>query len=196
MTTNRSHSIARVYAEALFELAEEQQLTPVVRDQITALARLVRDHPDFAVFLETPALSRNRKIEALIRIFDDRVHPLVMDFLKVVADKQRLNLFGEIEHAYIELDDQKAGRVRGLLTTAVELAAPELNRLNEQINRALHKNATLQVRIDPAILGGFMLNIENTVVDASVQGRLDQMSGRLRRRAAQTLPRGCDLIED
>ena len=100
-----------------------------------------------------------------------------------------------MERHYVELEDIQAGRVKGKLTTAVELDHKEISRLTEQIGRALRKTVTLEKRCDPAIIGGMILNIGDTVIDGSVQGSLDRLSRRLRQKSQRDLGAAELLVE-
>ncbi len=181
MASDQSQSIARVYAEALFEIAQEREQTASVREELSQLAELVRRLDLWRTFLETPAIRHEEKAEILEKVFHGKVSDLVMDFLMVVARKNRLGLLTEMEESFVEREDQAAGRVRGKMVTAVELDTQEQIRLAEQVSRALRKTVTLQSTVDPAILGGMVLTVEDTVMDGSVRRRLSQYAKYLRR---------------
>jgi len=180
LAADNSNLIAMIYAEAIFELADERQQMQTLRAELEQLARFIEDIPDFRSFLESPALTRKQKSAALMRIFENRFSPLMLDFLKVVAAKDRLNLLIKIKYCFIQLEDKQAGRIKGVLTTAIKLSEMEKNRLTEQVGRALRKNVTLQYQVDPLIIGGMFLNIEDTIMDASVRGSLRQLTKKLR----------------
>lgn len=187
MASDKSQAIAGVYAEALFELAQERGQGESVRQELSNLADLVRADPEWELFLESPAIGREHKIEVVRRVFAERLSDLTGDFLKVLASKDRLALLLEIEKCYLRLEDRQAGRVRGTLTTALELDKKELIRLSEQIGRALHKTVALQNRIDPAIIGGMIISVEDKMIDGSVRRRLQQFSRQARQRTHNRL---------
>ena len=111
----------------------------------------------------------------------------MMDFLAVLAERNRLAALRAIESCYGELEDKHVGRVKGKLVTAIELDQKETARLTEQINRALRKTVTLQSRCDPLIIGGMILTIGGTVMDGSVRGSLNRLSRQLRQKSQQDL---------
>ena len=187
MASDRSQAIARVYAEALFEIAQEREQAPLVREELSNLAEVVRRSEPWRTFLETPAIRREEKAAIIEKVFRGKVSELVMDFLMVVARKNRSGLLGEMAQSFVELEDQAAGRVRGKIVTAVELDKQEQARLVEQVSRALRKTVMLQSRVDTAILGGMVLTIEDTVMDGSVRRRLSQYDEHLRRGAEREL---------
>jgi len=187
LASDRSQAIARVYAEALFEIAQEREQAASVRGELSNLAEVVRRNDQWRTFLETPAIRREEKGATIEKVFRGRISDLVMDFLQVVARKNRLVLLCEIETSFIDLEDEAAGRVRGKIVTAIELDKKEQVRLAEQVSRALRKTVTLQSRVDPEILGGMVLTIEDTVMDGSVQHCLRQYAEQLRKGADQKL---------
>jgi F-type H+-transporting ATPase subunit delta len=187
LASDRSQAIARVYAEALFEIAQEREQAASVREELSNLAEVVRRSEPWRTFLETPAIRREEKAATIEKVFRGRISDLVLDFLQVVARKNRLVLLCEIEKSFIDLEDQAAGRVRGKIVTAIELDKKEQSRLAEQVSRALRKTVTLQSRVDPKILGGMVLTIEDTVMDGSVQHCLSQYAEQLRRGADREL---------
>jgi len=194
LAADHSNAIPMIYAEAMFALAEERQQTENLYAELNIIAQAIKANPDFAVFLESPAINRDRKADSISRIFQGKVSQLMIDSLKVIAAKDRLNLLGKIQQCFGELEDRKAGRVKGSLTTAVELLPKEQSRLAEQINRALRRTVSLTSIVDPSIIGGMVLTIEGIVMDVSVKGALQQLLQKLRLHAAEKLPRGRDLI--
>ncbi|MCK5114771.1 MAG: ATP synthase F1 subunit delta [Phycisphaerae bacterium] len=188
MGSDSAQSIGVVYAEALFELAQERQLSSQVRGELEQLAELERENEQWNLFLESPAVRREEKKAAVLRIFSGKVSELTVDFLAVLADKGRLGLLPEIAESFVAMKDQAAGRVRGVITTAVELAQEEQARLAEQISRALQKEVILQAKVDESIIGGMVLKVEDLRFDATVKRKLENFSRKLKERALGQLP--------
>jgi F-type H+-transporting ATPase subunit delta len=187
LASDQSQAIAQVYAEALFEIAQEREQAASVREELSQLAEMVRYGEPWRTFLETPAIRREEKAATIEKVYRGKVSDLAMDFLMVVARKHRLGLLCDMAEAFVALEDQAAGRVRGEIITAVELDAHEQVRLAEQVSRALRKTVALRSKVDPAILGGMVLTIEDTVMDGSVRRRLRQYAEYLRRGAEREL---------
>jgi len=179
--------VAGVYAEALFELAVERQQTGEVREDLRHLAALIESDREWELFLESPRIFSKEKAGVIKRVLEGKISALTMDFLMVVAGKGRLGGLRAMARHYVELEDKQAGRIKGKLTTAVELDPKETARLTEQIGRALRKTVTLEKRCNPAIIGGMILNIGDTVFDGSVQGSLNRLSRQLRKKSQRDL---------
>jgi F-type H+-transporting ATPase subunit delta len=181
MSGNESESIARVYARALFELAVERHLNETVRQEWQALMELTGQEGDFARFLESPSISRKEKTAFFQKVFLDRFSDLMMDFLGVVAAKDRLGLLPVIFSAYTDLEDGRMGLVKGTLTTAVALENGERVRYSEQINRAFRKTFLLKTKVDPSILGGMILTVGDQIIDGSIRGGLQRLGRQMRK---------------
>ncbi|MFC1781968.1 ATP synthase F1 subunit delta [Planctomycetota bacterium] len=187
MAVDQWHAVAEVYAEALFELALEREQTEVVGGELSQLAQLLKSQREWALFLENPGVHPSEKAAVVKRVFKDKLSNLMMDFLGVLAVRNRLAALRAIESCYGELEDKHVGRFRGKLVTAIELDQKETARLTEQISRALRKTVALQSRCDPLIIGGMILTIGDTVMDGSVRGSLNRLSRQLRQKSQQDL---------
>jgi F-type H+-transporting ATPase subunit delta len=180
VANKNSEAIALVYAESLFELALEKDQADEIEVQFQNVADVIRSDSEISLFLETPAISNDQKKACLTKAFEGRISDTLLDFLKVVADKNRLDCFLEMQTSFSRLADQRAGRIQGVLTTAVELSRKEQARLGEKIGRALKKTIELETIVDPAILGGMVLRIDDTLIDGSVKRSLGRLKKQLR----------------
>jgi len=179
LADDSSQAIAQIYTDAIFEIADEQKLSKIIHQELRQLAELMKANPDFELFLENPMIHRDRKRESIARIFSGHVSKLMISFLKVLAGKGRLHLIREIEKCYTRREDEKAGRITGQVVTAIELNAKEKIRLAEQLGRALRKTVVLKNLVDPSIIGGMVMTIDDTQVDGSVKGALQRLQKKM-----------------
>ena len=186
--SDSAQSIAAVYAEALFELAQERQLSIEVRGELEQLAELERDDEQWCLFLDSPAVRRVEKKAAVLRIFSGKLSELTVDFLAVLAGKGRLGLLPQIAKSFVALEDRSASRVRGTITTAVELSRDEQVQMAQQISRALKKEVILQAKVDESIIGGMFLKVEELRFDATIKRKLENFLRKLKERALSQLP--------
>jgi F-type H+-transporting ATPase subunit delta len=168
-----THPVTRVYARALLDLAGAR--ADAIGAELAAVLALLAAEPRFRIFLETPALDAGTKKRALEAAFRGRADDLLVDFLCVVVEKQRLALLDEIGAAYRELADRGAGRLRVQVASATPLAAEEQHRLAATLRERLRSDIVLEPEVRPELLAGLVLQIGDRVYEASVRGWLQRL---------------------
>lgn len=181
LTANvRQARIARIYAEALLALAEKEGMRNEVADELAGFVTgvLDKDHV-VAAFLTSPAVTRRTREPVLNSALKDNVSPLVAKFLGVLNQNNRLDLVRAIAAAYQDLLDQQAGRVRVSVRSAVPLTEEQQDELRRTLAGSLHKELVLNLRTDPDLLGGMVVQVGDKVYDTSVRSRLDALRNQL-----------------
>jgi F-type H+-transporting ATPase subunit delta len=171
----------RMYARALFAAARSAGRVDVVRNELRLLADALDASPELSGFLASPQLDPRAKSDVLAEV-SEGADDLVRNFLHLVASKGRA---GELRTMAEELDaivDREEGRVQVELTTAHELSDAEAAAIVGQIEQASGTRVEAVRSVDPALVGGMILQAGSLRVDASVRGRLE----RLRRELATT----------
>lgn len=171
----RDETVARSYAEALFELAERHGGVESFSPAVDLLSEALQADPDFRLFLETPRIDAEAKKGVLRRTFKDRVPDPFLNFMLVVVDKRRQRLFRPIAEAFDALVDERLGRTHVDVTVSRPLGGEELESLTGRLSDLLDRKAIPHVRVDPAILGGVVVRAGDTIYDGSLRGRLDRM---------------------
>lgn len=171
----RDETLARSYAEALFELAEGNGGAESFAPAVDLLAGLLRSDPEFRLFLETPRIDADAKKGVLRRVFEGRVPPTFLKFMLVVVDKRRQTLFRSIADAFNALLDERLGRTHVDVTVSRPLDAAELESLTGRLSGLLKKTAIPHVRVDPEIVGGVIVRTGDAIYDGSVRRRLERM---------------------
>ncbi len=175
----RDIRVAKPYARALYEAASEQSaLADIVRD-IDKLRELIEQSQEFAQLISSPILSPQFKSETFQQIFDDSVHPLTLNFLKLLASKQRERYLIAIMDVFSAIDDEAAGRVVAKVTTAVPLTLAQQDQLKQQLGVYSGKQVRLETAINAEIQGGFIVQLNDTVFDASVATQLQHLRQQL-----------------
>ena len=164
----------RLYARALFEAAREHDRVDDVVTELGDFAEAVRTVPELRSLLENPQLDPAAKRGALGDLLAD-ADPLVRNFLLLLAEKGRA---GELDEIARELDDlvaREEGRLNVALTTAFELSDEEADGIVKQIEQASGRSVEATRSVDPALVGGIVLQAGTFRVDASVRGRLERL---------------------
>jgi F-type H+-transporting ATPase subunit delta len=164
----------RLYARALFEAAREQDRVDDVVTEIDDFAEAVRTVPELRSLLENPQLDPAAKRAALADLLAE-ADPLVRNFLLVLAEKGRAGELVEIARELDELVAREEGRLNVELTTAFELSDEEADGIVKQIEQASGRAVEATRSVDPALVGGIVLQAGTFRVDASVRGRLERL---------------------
>lgn len=172
----RDTTIARNYAEVLLELARRAEdpagWGKLMRDVANGMLQdLTVQH-----FLESPKISEAQKNEVFFQALGDRVPRHFLRFLQTLVRKRRQMLIPTISSEYDKLLDIHEGRVHANVTVARETSAEDESRIAAELSRVIGMTVVPHLNVNPAILGGVVVKIGDTVMDGSVRRRL----GRLR----------------
>jgi F-type H+-transporting ATPase subunit delta len=167
------------YARTFFELAVEDGRAEQVAEEIDGVSAVIAADPETRLFLESTRIRPEVKYGVIDRAFTGRVSDPVRNGLKVLVRRDRFYLFDEIRTAYHRRLDEHLRRVRALLITAVPATESDLEAVKAAVREKIAKEAVIETRVDPALLGGFVLQVEGSVIDASVAQRLRSLRNRL-----------------
>lgn len=167
----------------MLDLATEKADFPgdaeTVGQELADLRKIIVEQPLVTALLVDPAIGQEERHRLLDRVFQNRVSPLLMKFLHVLAEKGRLNLLASIAGAYAHLLDQRQGKVEVDVTVAQRLDAPALEAVRQRVSAALRRDAVLHQYVDPSIIGGLILRVQDRMIDGSVRAQLADMRRRL-----------------
>jgi len=169
--------VATRYANALFQLAREKgQLEAVTRD-VASLASLLADEPRSRWIFDArvPAKDKRERIEALAAGMSE----LGGNFLRLVADKRRLELLRELPEAFKRCVLLDRGAVEGHVESARPMGAGELAELCVSLGAVLGKQVSLRSSVVPELLAGARVVVDNRLLDLSAQGRLEALRTKL-----------------
>ena len=172
-------TISRNYAETLLILAKKDGQQEQWGNLIDTIGVAMREDRTLKTFLESPKIAASQKIEILARALGKRVPPLFLRFLQTVVTKRRQMLIPVIASEYRALIDESEDRVHANVTVAREPAEPEKDALARQLSRVLGKRVVPHITLNPAILGGLIVKIGDTVMDGSVRRRLATLRSRM-----------------
>jgi len=175
--------IAEVYARSLFEVAQEQDKVDTIREQLGQVADAVATDRNLQVFFFSPYFSTQEKEEGVERAIDG-AEPILRNFLAVLIEKHRMPALFRIRQSYEALW-RKANKVLPVeVTSAVELDEQTVRELGERIAERTGQRVQLTAAVDDSILGGLVLRVGNSVLDASIRNRLENLRKQVARGAA------------
>ncbi len=165
--------VGNVYGESLYELAKEENLTTPIREQLSILQESFQQEPDFIRLLSSPSLTKAERCQVLDDSFRGKVHPYLLNFMKILTEKSYMRYFADCCVAYTDRYDQDNGILRVTAITAVALSPEQTDKLTAKLSRTTGKQVVLQNRIDPRVYGGVRLDYDGRRLDDTVSHRLD-----------------------
>ena len=182
----RQDTVARNYAEALLALATKAENREGFATMIRDIAGAVTQDETLQRFLESPRVAVADKNAVLSKAFSDRVPRVFLRFLQTLVRNRRQGLIPAIAKEYVALLDEALGRVHADVTVAQPLDEAGTQRVASQLSEKFGKTIVPHVTVNPAIVGGIVVKVGDTVLDGSVRRRLDRLAQRMR--SANTRP--------
>ena len=174
---NITDKISVPYAEALLELAQNSNLISEVEQDLSFISTFLSSSKDLKLFLANPLINALDKKNLLNELFKGKINNFILNFLLVLINRRRITLLNEIINKYMELSYKLDALTIAELSTAVAFTENQQNNLVQKIKTMTNsKNVKLVVKINPNLIGGFIVKIGSKVIDTSLSGKLKQMS--------------------
>lgn len=180
-------SLAATYARSLFKLAEQSGQVEAVHEQLGELVELLEEHPALKQVFAHKAIEPARRAATIERIFEGRADDLVVRFLLVLNDQQRLSELPVIHLAYDKALKASRNQVDVTVTTAQPLDEEQRDAVVDRLTRALGREAIVHTRTAPALIGGLRITYEDKLIDASVASQLRRMSQHVAARGHEAI---------
>ena len=166
--------LAGRYANAVFELAQDQKAVDAVSTDLGSLRRAIETSPDLARLVRSPVFSAEDQAKALAAILDKMgAHPLTAKFVLLLAQKRRLFALNQIIAAYEHLVAKSRGETEAEVTAARALDDSEIAELKSVLKSKLGKEPRLHAKVDPSLLGGLVVKVGSRMIDTSLRTKLD-----------------------
>jgi F-type H+-transporting ATPase subunit delta len=175
----RDSTIARNYAETLLELARRAGDLGSWGTMINGVADAMAQNRTMKLFLESPRVSGVEKSALLSKALKDSVPRNFLRFLESLVSHRRQMLIPNIAAEYMTLVDEVEGRLHARVTVAREASEADRKVIVEQLSRMFNKDVVPHISVDPAIMGGVIVNVGDTVLDGSVRKRLATLRRRM-----------------
>jgi F-type H+-transporting ATPase subunit delta len=174
--------IARVYAEALFEVARDKDKLDRIHDELNQFSETLSGGQDMQVFLSSPYFSSAEKREGIERAISG-ADPEFVNFLELLIEKHRMPVVFRIQRQFDELWKEEKRLLDVTLTSAIELDPKVVEKVGKEIEKQTGRKVELRSSVDEDILGGLVLQVGNMVLDASVRNSLEKLRKNIARAA-------------
>ncbi|MBX7151488.1 ATP synthase F1 subunit delta [bacterium] len=171
----KSTRTARRYAQALLELSSDAKVMERLTQDIQGLKEAVDQSPEFRNFLINPVIKEDQKKKIIKSMFEKKVSTEALQFLEVLCQKRRENILGEIVESFLDLRNEQLGLVNAEVVSVVDLRADQIEALKSKLKSLTGKTPQLSFRKDPSLIGGFLVRVEDTVIDGSVRRQLEKL---------------------
>ncbi len=174
--------VARRYAQALFSLAQEQNVTDAVADALGNFAQMIEQSADLKRLVVSPVFSAADQLKAVSALLDKYgFGGITANFIKLVASKRRLFVLPDMIRAFQALNDKAKGVTRADVTVAAPLSANHNATLEEALREVSGgKIVKINVNVDPSIIGGIVVKLGSRMVDASLKTKLNSLRTRMK----------------
>lgn len=171
-------TIARPYAEAVFELAAQTDALARWSQALEAMARIAQD-PDMLMLIADPKVSDEQRARIFLELCGEGVTPEARNFVTLLLVNNRLALLPEIRELFEQHKNEREGVVEAQISSAFPLDDAQLRSLVADLERRFSRRVDPQVTLDRELIGGVKIVVGDTVIDGSVRGKLAGLSAAL-----------------
>jgi F-type H+-transporting ATPase subunit delta len=170
--------VGKLYALSLFDLCIESGKTEEVYTQLKQCCRIFNENPQLVKLLDSPVILKEEKKDVISKIFGNS--GILHDFICLVTEHNRITYFDKITDAFIQKYNQHNNIAEMTVITSVPIKEETKERLVKKLEEKSGKTINLNEKIDPDIIGGLILKMDNTQIDNSIRGRLDAVAEQLK----------------
>ncbi len=173
-----SYRVARRYAEAAIDLAEEQKQADRLAGDLELLQRTLKESRDLVAFLRSPVVPKEKKRALLAELFGSKVSELTLTFLNMLIEKGREDALAEIIDEFFKLRDDRLGIVTLHVRAATEMTKDQQQMIVNRFEGITQKKVRIAFSVDKQLKGGFVARVGDTMYDGSVRRQLELLRER------------------
>lgn len=167
--------VASRYAKALLDLSIEQQAIDAVKADMEYFVAVLKSNSELQAVLRNPIVQQDKKNNILSLLFQDKFHPIVLAFFKIMVNKGRAEILYGTSREFIREYNEYKGIVHAKIVSATALSDKNKAALRELIQSSTGHEVILENHVNPTLIGGFVVTVGDKQVDASLLGRLNKL---------------------
>jgi len=171
--------VSERYALSLYEVAKDAKKDELFLSELTAVCEIFAQNPDFLKVLSTPSIALEEKQTVLKNVFAERMEPFLLNFLMLITEKNRIGLVSDMCEAYKEMYYLENGIAEVCAVTAQPMSEALTEKLRQKMCKVTGKKVVLKTAVDPTLLGGIVVKVDNKQFDTSLRTRLSEMAQQL-----------------
>ena len=169
--------VSSIYGNALFELAVEEKKVDALLSEVQTLQQILLENADLLSLLNHPEVSKIEKLDLLKNIFSGRASDEVLGFLSIIVEKDRQKDIPKIFEFFVDKAKEYKGIGKVKVVSATELSARQKEKLTKRLlETTKYTSFEVDYQIDPALLGGLIIRIEDRVLDSSLKTQIEKLS--------------------
>ncbi|MGF7183930.1 F-type H+-transporting ATPase subunit delta [Desulfitispora alkaliphila] len=173
-------AVARRYAHALFQLAQEKKILDQVQDELTQVVATIEENDKLKSILEHRLIPEGEKRELIKKSFGQFLLPETLNFIMLTIDKKRETYLKEILGQYKLYADEARNLYRAEVTAASQLTPAHVSDLESKLSKLTGKEVKVTVNVNPELIGGLIVKLGDKVIDGSVTKRLEMLQRNLK----------------
>ena len=171
--------IVRRYAGALFGAASKADLVDRIESDLGLVSYALETSPALMDAVRSPVLPPHAKRELIRAVLGDKLHKTTLSYLYLLVDHNREEAILQTEEEYLVLANEARGVVSAAVVSAVTLTEDEEARLREKLSAITGKSVQLEKSVDPGLIGGVLVKMDDRVIDGSIRGQLEALRDRM-----------------
>jgi F-type H+-transporting ATPase subunit delta len=168
-------TVASRYAKSLIDLAQEQKSVEDIKNDMDLFLHTLKASPELKAVLANPIISHSKKIKILDEVFGGKVNKVSIAFFKLMINKGRGEVLYFTAHEYINLYDVKNHITKATVVSATALSAENKKKLITDVEAATGGTIKLEAKVDPTLIGGFVLTVGDRQIDTSIASDLNKL---------------------
>lgn len=173
--------VAKRWAKALMELAQENDgiSKEDILDDLREVSETIESSPELKSAINNPSVSVEEKQIVICKLFQNKVMPVVYNFIYSLNLKKRLNIIGAIAEEFAKELEEMKNILRVEITSAIELSDDKKNDIRNRVAEKFQKDVRADWHVNSDIIGGLVFNINETIIDNSIRHKLDSLSSNI-----------------
>ncbi len=168
---------AKTYADALIKMSQDGIMSNEdILSELNTISKIINSSDDLKKVLTTPTVSIGKKLEIIDDIFINQINLRILNFLKIIAEKNRFNELEEIIESYKQKLDEINNIKNVTIIAAVDVSDKYKQKIITKLQEKLNKKIRAQWQKDEAIIGGLLIRIDDNVIDTSIKNKLENLS--------------------
>ena len=171
--------LSREYGDGLYQLAREEDIRPQLHDELMEIWELMKAQPAFLKLLSSRAIEREERLSVVDQTFSGRIHPYLLNFMKLMVEKERFDAFEESVKWFHRCYNEDYGVVEAEVTSAKPLNQAEFDALKAKLQSISGKQVAMLCHVDPALIGGMRVEMDGKRYDNTIQNKLSRLKQSL-----------------